>query len=85
MEKSEGQNTIYDNEGLDDYYHLGNDTRDVKALCDLLNEQEKRIQELEKENGELKREVKRLKCINKQLEDRLDRDIALNMNCGDVE
>lgn len=46
MEESEGQDTIYDNEGLDDYYHLGNDTRDVKALCNLLNEQEETIQDL---------------------------------------
>ena len=37
------------------------------------------------ENEKLKREVERLKCINKQLEERLDKDIALNMDCGDVE
>ena len=48
MEESEGQDTIYDNEGIDDYYHLGNDTRDVKALCDLLNEQDTKIKKLEK-------------------------------------
>ena len=47
MEKSEGQDTIYDWEGLDDYYHLGNDTRDVKDLCDLLNEQDNEIKQLE--------------------------------------
>lgn len=28
---------IYDNDGIDDYYHLGNDERDVKAICKLLN------------------------------------------------
>lgn len=50
MEKSEGQDTIYDWEGLDDYYHLGNDTRDVKDLCDLLNEQDAEIKRLKKEN-----------------------------------
>lgn len=43
------------------------------------------LNELYGENEQLKKEVKRLKCINKQLEDRLDRDIALNMNCGDGE
>jgi len=37
------------------------------------------------ENEKLKREVERLKCINKQLEERLDKDIALNMDCGEVE
>lgn len=44
-----------------------------------------RITLLEKQNEQLKGEVKRLKCINKQLEERLDKDIALNMDCGDVE
>ena len=44
---SENQDTIFDNEGPDDYYHLGNDTRDVKALCKLLNE-------LHEENQQLK-------------------------------
>lgn len=49
IEKSEGQYIIYDWEGLDDYYHLGNDTRDVKALCDLLNKQEEQIKKIEQE------------------------------------
>ena len=44
---SENQDTIFDNEGPDDYYHLGNDTEDVKALCKLLNE-------LHEENQQLK-------------------------------
>lgn len=43
LEESENQDTIYDNEGLDDYYHLGNDTRDVKAICDVLNEYDKTV------------------------------------------
>lgn len=43
------------------------------------------LRDIKIENEKLKGEVKRLKCINKQLEDRLDRDIALNMDCGDVE
>lgn len=38
VEESENQLTIYDYNGLDDYYHLGNDTRDVKSLCRLINE-----------------------------------------------
>lgn len=41
----------------------------------------KENKELKEENEKLKGEVKRLKCINKQLEDRLGRDIALNMDC----
>lgn len=44
---SENQDTIFDNEGPDDYYHLGNDTEDVQALCKLLNE-------LHEENQQLK-------------------------------
>ena len=43
VSESENQLTIYDNEGLDDYYHLGNDERDVKGICKLLNEQQKEI------------------------------------------
>ena len=43
-----------------------------------------KLNELTNENEQLKREVKRLKCINKQLEERLDKDIALNMDCGEV-
>ena len=47
VETSENQDTIFDNECPDDYYHLGNDTRDVQALCKLLNE-------LHEENQQLK-------------------------------
>lgn len=43
VSESENQLTIYDNEGLDDYYHLGNDERDVKGICKLLNEQQNQI------------------------------------------
>lgn len=50
------------------------------ALEDLFYSEVKEY-DLAKENRELKKEVKRLKCINKQLEDRLGRDIALNMDC----
>ena len=60
MEKSEGQDTIYDWEGIDDYYHLGNDTRDVKAICDTLNKQEETIQDLKTRNN---RQYKLLKKI----------------------
>lgn len=32
------------------------------------------------------KEIKRLKCINKQLEERLDKSIALDMSkCGEIE
>ena len=44
----------------------------AKAICKELNGQDK--------------EIKRLKCINRQLEERLDKSIALDMSqCGDVE
>lgn len=46
VSESENQLTIYDNEGLDDYYHLGNDERDVKGICKLLNEQQDTISQL---------------------------------------
>ena len=46
VEESENQLIIYDNDGIDDYYHLGNDERDVKAICCLLNEQQATIEQL---------------------------------------
>lgn len=42
---------------------------------DLLN----KIQSLEKENEQLQKEIKRLKCMNNQLERRLDYSIAYDM------
>ena len=48
VETSENQDTIFDNEGPDDYYHLGNDTEDVQALCKLLNELHEENQQLKK-------------------------------------
>ena len=53
VSESENQLTIYDNEGLDDYYHLGNDERDVKGICKLLNEQQDEINDLHQENANL--------------------------------
>ena len=50
VDESENQDTIFDDEGVDDYYHLGNDTRDVNALCNLLNE-------LNEENKKLKQQL----------------------------
>ena len=58
---------------------------DSKETEETLNLLYGKYSSLKKENEQLKREVKRLKCINKQLEDRLDKDIALNMDCGEVE
>ena len=52
VSESENQLTIYDNEGLDDYYHLGNDERDVKGICKLLTEQQAEIERLKKELDE---------------------------------
>ena len=57
VSESENQLTIYDNEGLDDYYHLGNDERDVKGICKLLNEQQATIQFLQNEIDELKKDI----------------------------
>lgn len=58
---------------------------ELEEWCQELNKIVDENNQLRKENEQLKREVKRLKCINKQLEDRLGRDIALNMDCGEVE
>ena len=60
VSESENQLTIYDNEGLDDYYHLGNDERDVKGICKLLNEQQSTISQLKQEIGEWKKENREL-------------------------
>ena len=57
VSESENQLTIYDNEGLDDYYHLGNDERDVKGICKLLNEQQATIQFFKGEIDELKKDI----------------------------
>ena len=54
-------------------------------LLIVLNGQSRQLKKLSEENELLKGEVKRLQCINKQLEERLDKDIALNMDCGEVE
>ncbi|MBP5423006.1 MAG: hypothetical protein J6Y78_11250 [Paludibacteraceae bacterium] len=53
VEESENQLIIYDNDGIDDYYHLGNDESDVKAICGLLNEQQATISQLEKNFDDL--------------------------------
>lgn len=58
LEESENQDTIFDNEGPDDYYHLGNDTRDVKAICDRLNEYDTQIKELQQENQQFKKTLR---------------------------
>lgn len=51
--RSENQDTIFDEEGVDDYYHLGNDTRDVIDLCKLLNELHEENLKLKKDNSRL--------------------------------
>lgn len=69
---------------LKEFINNCEDEKVKNALEDLFYSEVKEY-DLAKENRELKEEIKRLKCINKQLEDRLGRDIALNMDCGDVE
>ena len=64
VSESENQLTIYDNEGLDDYYHLGNDERDVKGICKLLNEQQSDLNYLARFIGEFKVEEFKLKLRN---------------------
>ena len=51
IEESENQLIIFDNGVSDEtYFHLGNDERDVKYVCDLLNEQQEHITHLEDTN-----------------------------------
>ena len=64
VSESENQLTIYDNDGLDDYYHLGNDERDVKGICKLLNEQQTIISKLQEENACLKQRIRDIKYNN---------------------
>ena len=77
-EISENQDTIFDNEGPDDYYHLGNDTEDVKALCKLLNE-------LHEENQQLQNRIKELELLNDGLNYALQniRKIDVEIDVGD--
>lgn len=50
IEESENQLIIFDNGVSDEtYFHLGNDERDVKYVCDLLNEQQTTISSLQTE------------------------------------
>lgn len=50
IEESENQLIIFDNGVSDEtYFHLGNDERDVKYVCDLLNEQQSTIVHLRKQ------------------------------------
>ena len=58
IEESENQLIIFDNGVSDEtYFHLGNDERDVKYVCDLLNEQQSTIKHLEEELGELENDL----------------------------
>lgn len=78
VSESENQLTIYDNEGSDDYYHLGNDERDVKGISQLLNslvddnlQLKKLLQEAEEENDRLKKSNKQWmeSLVNMESED----------------
>ena len=60
VDESENQFTIFDNEGADDYYHLGNDERDVRALCKLMNEL---LEEPAKLNGTINQLKEALKTL----------------------
>ena len=47
---------------------------------------EEMAEEINKLLDKQDKEIKRLKCINKQLEERLDKSIALDMSkCGKIE
>ena len=67
VEESEHQLIVNDNDGLDDYYHLGNDERDVKGICDLLNGFHDDNLQLKKLLQEAEDEIDRLKKSNQLL------------------
>ena len=73
VETSENQLIIVDNEGPDDYYHLGCDDRDVKGICRMLNDLNKdnqeEIQAFKKQNKELTQLIKTLIKENEELKD----------------
>ena len=77
IEESENQLIIFDNGVSDEtYFHLGNDERDVKYVCDLLNNQQdiiKKLQDLceqsDSENAKLRIENKKLKSKLKEKEE----------------
>ena len=59
-----------------------NETGIMHMTCDvvdLLNFQNTQIKILKEENEQLQKEIKRLKCMNNQLEKRLDYSIAYDM------
>ena len=64
-ESTENRLIIYDNQGIDDYYHLGNDERDVKALCEMLNEFHDDNLQLKSLLKEAEEEIEALKESNK--------------------
>ena len=71
------ENKRYSEQNLENHLNRIYDNHECKVIfdeeiVDLLNSQDK--------------EIKRLKCINRQLEERLDKSVALDMSkCGDVE
>ena len=73
IEESENQLIIFDNGVSDEtYFHLGNDERDVKYVCDLLNKQQADLNYLAKFIGEFKVEKFKLKLRNLRiLEDKV--------------
>lgn len=55
---------IVDNEGLDDYYHLGNDGDDVIEICNILNMQHN---ELKKQSTKIYKQNKELQILKETL------------------
>ena len=83
--ESENQDTIFDYDGIDDYYHLGNDTRDVIDLCKLLNELHEENLELKKDNSRLVTETANTIAEHqKQVLDLVDEKIKELKNINNV-
>ena len=61
IEESENQLIIFDNGVSDEtYFHLGNDERDVKYVCDLLNKQQNIISKLESDLQKIPPKIREL-------------------------
>ena len=81
----ENQDTIFDYDGIGDYYHLGNDTRDVIALCKLLNELHEENLKLKKDNSRLVNETANIIAEHqKQVLDLVDEKIKELKNINNV-
>ena len=85
IEQSNKSLIIYDHNSIDDYYHVGNDERDILRLCDLLNELVTEINQLKEENKQLRNDYSNCEKfryrIFKSIDDAIEDEKCCN-ECG---